>query len=97
MITNPRWPIRHAQAMAAPRPGEYGLVHMITGWVDYADVYVERYDAPIGEDHVLGPAWQAIGEGLRTLLNGETGRLDCGSLDRLILDTMVVNGCEVER
>ena len=55
-----------------------------------------RFESAIGEDYVLGPQWQAIGEGLRGLLNGETGRLDCGTLDGFILATLDENGIDTE-
>lgn len=72
---------------------------MLRGWSEYADAYVLRYSGPtsddvalVGEDGVLGDAWQRIGEGLRNLLNGEVGGLDCGSIDANVLDCMARNG-----
>lgn len=51
----------------------------------------------IGQDGVLGPAWQEIGEAIRTLLNGEAGRLDCGTLDSILLDAMQANGLDTSQ
>lgn len=50
----------------------------------------------IGEDYVLGPEWATIGRALLALLNGETGRLDCGTLDGIIRDTLRAEGTEDE-
>jgi hypothetical protein len=52
------------------------------------------FESLIGEDYVLGPEWTQIGTAIRGLLNGETGRLDCGTLDGFILETMRENGVE---
>ncbi len=68
---------------------------MVQGWADYARTHRNRFESTIGEDYVLGPQWQAIGEGLLGLLNGETGALDCGTLDGFIRDTMEAHGCAI--
>ena len=86
------WAVRHNQAVAVPKEEEYGMVHMLRGWTEYAKLHLSRCESPISDDYVLGPEWQAIGEAIRGLLNGETGRLDCGTLDAFILDTMRENG-----
>jgi hypothetical protein len=73
---------------------EHAMVRMIDGWAEYADAHYEQFDSLIGEDYVLGPAWQAQGEAFRTLLNGELGDLDGGTMDGAILDIMRVNGID---
>lgn len=75
---------------------ETAVVSMITGWSEYAEHHRAQYELNIGDDGVLGPEWEAIGDSLRGLLNGETGRLDCGTLDGFILDTMKENGIDTE-
>jgi hypothetical protein len=91
------WERRHNAAVIAPVPTyEAGLVGMLKGWATYASDYTARYETPIGEDYVLGVAWQKIGEELRTLLNGELGRLDGGTLDSFILGTLRENGGNME-
>lgn len=52
----------------------------------YADAYERHFDAKIGSDGVSGDAWLDILKGIRALLNGETGRLDCGTVDGLLFD-----------
>lgn len=50
----------------------------------YALAYQRYYDAPIGEDAVLGKAWLKIARGAIGLLGGETGSLDPGHADSMI-------------
>lgn len=96
------WQDRHDAAVQLPRNGqprkdfETAIVEMIKGWAKYAEDYVVLYDSPIGQDGVLGDYWEAIGDGLRGLLNGATGRLDCGTLDGYILRTMAGNGVSTD-
>jgi hypothetical protein len=69
---------------------------MLESWNDYACNHYNQFDSLIGEEYVLGPAWQAIGESIRTLLNGDCGRLDCGTIDSFILKTLASNGISTE-
>jgi hypothetical protein len=86
------WGARHVQAMTVPRGIEVPIVVTVCAAARYADDYQERYGSPIGHDHVLGPAWLSIIGACRVLLNGEAGRLDCGTLDSLLLDMGVGAG-----
>lgn len=54
---------------------------LVLGWAEYADACRGEFDSTIGEDGFLGEAWKDIGEALLTLLNGELGGFDGGSLD----------------
>jgi hypothetical protein len=90
--TSVAYAIRHNLAVDRPRGFEVPIVRMLHFWEMYAAEHRSRWEAPIGEDYVLGPAWQRQGEAIRELLNGETGALDCGTLDAFILDTMRENG-----
>lgn len=94
------WKLRHDAAIRTPdiNRGE-AIAPMLQAWASYADGYEAMYpdsDSMLADDYVLGAAWIKIGEGLRTLLNGECGRLDCGTLDGFILDTMREAGVDVE-
>lgn len=92
-----RYAAQHQEACINPRPGfERALVRMLRGWLEYAEVYEGRYESRIGDDGILGPEWEAIGEALRGLLNGEAGRLDCGTIDSIILDAMRDAGVDVD-
>lgn len=90
------WQDRHDSAVTVPNIFERGVVQMLKGWQQYAEHYRNTYEAPIGDDGVLGAYWESMGDALRGILNGETGRLDCGTLDGFILDTMKENGIETE-
>ena len=90
------WQERHDAAVYLPvHETEPGVVPMLRGWAVYAAKHFQHNGSPIGEDYVLGPQWEQIGLGIRGLLNGITGRLDCGTLDAFILDTLSENGFDV--
>lgn len=87
------WIGQHQQAMVDPRTGhESALVRMLSGWDEYREAHAERFSSGVGDDYVLGPEWKAIGEALLGLLNGETGRLDCGTLDGAIRKALAEEG-----
>lgn len=90
------WVRRHLEALRFPEGPEVPIVAMLRGWIDYANGHAKRYECGIGEDGVLGDEWEAIGKGLLGLLNGETGRLDCGSLDGLIRRTLTAEGFDAD-
>jgi hypothetical protein len=71
---------------------ERSMTKMLHGWIEYAAAHKEAYETAVGEDYVIGDEWQAIGHALLGLLNGELGRMDAGTVDRLIRDTFVQNG-----
>lgn len=48
----------------------------------------------LGDDYVLGAAWEAIGHELLTLLNGDLGRLDGGTLDHAIRAAFTLAGLD---
>lgn len=89
------WQERHMSAVLTGRGFERPIVRMIEHWLRYADLHQQRYESKIGDDGVLGQHWEQIGVGLLGLLNGETGNLDCGTLDGLIRDAMKDCGVEV--
>jgi len=86
------WQQRHIAATLNPQGFERGIVPAIEAWIDYACVHQARYDSKIGDDGILGAAWFKWGEALRTLLNGDCGRLDCGTLDSIIYGNLVEQG-----
>ena len=91
------WQGRHNAAMDAPRAGfESAVVTMLRGWLEYAQTHQERYESPIGEDGVIGVAWAETGKAIHSLLDGETGRMDRGTLSTLIHGTMRDNGIDEE-
>lgn len=61
------------------------IVDLLKAWAKYADAYANEFDGSrIGDDGVLGDEWQDIGKAILGLLNGPTGALDCGTVDRLV-------------
>lgn len=86
------WQTRHMSALAVPRGFEASITAMIQGWALFADEYRKRSESPIGEDNALGHEWGSVGRAIIMLLNGETGRLDCGTLHGFIRDTMETEG-----
>ena len=82
------WKERHVAGVRAVLRGSRvrggPLVGAIEAWIGYAFDHQERNGAPIGRDGFCGPAWEAWGHALRTLLNGDTGAFDCGTLDHII-------------
>lgn len=47
------------------------LIVGLDALIRYAQAYKKRFDAPLADDGVLGPAWLAAAQGLRALLNGD--------------------------
>ena len=86
------WQTRHVDALKVPRGFERPIIEMIEAWARYADTHRVRYESPTGNDYVLGPSWAAVGAGIRALLNGDTGRLDCGTLDSFLHNTLTFEG-----
>lgn len=74
--------IRHHEALQRPRGAECALVALREGLLRYAIEYGDCFDGcQLGHDAILGDAWLTMARGYIGLLNGESGRLDCGSLD----------------
>lgn len=96
------WFGRHAaeyRRSLAPIPGVAfpvgaPVVRMIEALALYADKHAERFESPIGNDYVLGVAWANIARGVRDLLNGEMGNLDCGTLDGMLVGMMEAQGID---
>ncbi len=91
------WQDRHFAAIHSPRGTERAIVRMLDGWIDYAHVHAGRYGSSISDDSVLGPAWAQIGAAIRTLLNGECGRLDCETLDHIIAENLSRCGFDADK
>jgi hypothetical protein len=86
------WKNRHLAAIGAPSGFERPIIFALRAWLDYAREHAARYKSPIGDDVVLGKAWLAWGEALCELLNGDCGRLDCGTLDTILRDNLIEQG-----
>jgi hypothetical protein len=85
--------VRHFEALQHPRGAERAIASLRSGILQYAVEYGERFEGcQLGEDGVLGDAWLAMAKGYLGLLNGECGRLDCGTLDGEIRRWAVQHG-----
>jgi hypothetical protein len=92
------WQNRHNAAVEHPAAGfERAIITMLRGWLEYAEVHHAQYESLIGDDGVLGDEWRDLGKAIHGLLDGMTGRLDCGTLSTLIHDTLKANGIEEEQ
>jgi hypothetical protein len=88
------WSRRHDRAFNEPKGQEKGIVYLMVGWATYADEYYEAFGSAIGDDYVLGKAWEEIGSALLEMLNGDLGRLDGGTLDGKIRDILEHEGSD---
>lgn len=73
-----RW---HHEALQSPRGIEIAITDMRRALLRYGIEHKERYGAELGGDGFLGDHWLQMARGYLGMLNGETGRLDCGTLD----------------
>lgn len=91
---------RHREARILPRAGyERALNNTLKGWIEYAESArsaAGRDDFEMHDDYVLGDHWAEIGYALRRLLDGETGRFDCGTFLDEITHTLTGNGYSAE-
>lgn len=79
------WAQNHLSAwQSTTNATEQSIRNMIEGWGAHADQHFDKFGSLLVNDYVLGPAWADIGQGILRLLNGSTGRFDCGTLDGLI-------------
>ena len=69
--------------LATNGPFDSAIGEVLRGLAQYADDHESRFGSPLGQDYVLGAAWEQALRGLVSLLNGETGRLDCCDVDRI--------------
>lgn len=79
-----QWGPRHVEAHVRGKGIERAISGLLNAAALYADEYAKELGSSIGEDHVLGPDWAKILSGFRGLLNGPLGRLDGGTLDKLV-------------
>lgn len=71
---------------------ESSLETMFSAWASYAGTHKRMYDTDLAEDYVLGPQWVEMGRCLIGLLNGVTGKIDCGNFDRNVRKVALAAG-----
>lgn len=79
----------HGQAWVAPRGMEKPVVQLVYAIASYGDAVMSELRWNIGDDYVLGAYWKDLIQATRGLLNGDCGRLDCGTVDHML--------CEMQR
>ena len=88
------WQDNHLAALRRPRGFEVPIITMLEGWAKYADQVRIEYGG--GLDQVLGSRWADLGRAIHGLLDGETGRLDCGTLSSFIHGALESQGFKDE-
>lgn len=89
------WDKRHNEALVNPKGFEIGIVGLLVGLEEYIEQHQTRYDSALIDDYVLNKGLVKIIEGLRVFLNGEIGRLDAGTLDKVFVEILMACGQEV--
>jgi len=90
------WAARHLAAWDHPQGIEKGIVQLTWAAAMYADAHRAKFDSGVGDDSFLGPEWESIVRSIRTLLNGELGRLDGGTLDGILSEMLTAEGFNVD-
>lgn len=74
---------------ARSRGGDYCaagcIIRMLEALASYADIHHRAYNSPIGQDGFIAGPWCEALAAVRAMLNCETNRLDCGTVDAAIL------------
>ena len=86
------WATRHNKAVSHPTKAERAILYACYALERMADAHAERYASVIAEDGALGDCWLKILHGVRGMLNGETGRLDCGTVDGWLVRLALEHG-----
>ena len=98
-MTNNAWKIRHDAAMRNPQGFEKPIVMMVTALKLYAEMHNTRYESRIGphlESDPISDGWRDMAIGLLSMLCGELGRLDAGTIDAMVRDLAAENDVNLE-
>lgn len=89
----PKWHYdQHNMAVSNPKGIELGIVGMIAALEHYASEYRKETGVLVGEDGYTDTLFLDILNGIKGLLNCETGRLDCGKIDTYLTNLAGQNG-----
>lgn len=91
------WKRRHAIAWRYPRTNEGGIVALVTALATLVDAHAMTWDAAIGDDFYAGPYVEDIARAAIKLLSTDIGRLDGGTLDKLIRDIANLGGIDGDK
>lgn len=84
ILAGPADNLRYWQVSTHPQ--ERGLRKILEGLAQYADGFKRECGIPLGEDYVIGDEWITALRAFIGLLNGPSGRLNCGTLDTAARD-----------
>lgn len=83
------WRVKHNEALVNPQHGfETAILMLLDGVEEYRFRYNLRFESHVEDDGVLGDGLAEIVKGIRTLLNGEIGRLDAGTIDGYLVNIL---------
>src|SRR5690349_16136152 len=80
--------LEHNRAMSA----QPAILRMLIGAGAYADDYRKRFESKLGDDGVLGPAWEDIMRGIKVLLDGELHGLSAGLMNTCVCRMLTEEG-----
>lgn len=87
----------HTQAFHTPRAGfESAIVGVFNGLAEYAAAHAKAYGSDLADDGVLGEAWKDAAKAALAMLNGDCGRLDCGTLDSALRELAELAGFDAD-
>lgn len=90
--SNTPWGNRHWDAWEHRHTGR-PIISIIQSLAAMADNHASIHGSPIGEDYVTGPVWAGLVQGVRDILDKtETGTLDCGTVDSLLVAMLKKEG-----
>jgi hypothetical protein len=78
------WRARHRAAEQRPTQGEKAILQLIDALNYYQEAHRDIHGSQLADDAVLGEYWIKMVRSAEGLLNGDLGRLDGGTLDRML-------------
>ena len=92
-----KWGERHFKAWTLPNTGSEAMIKsLIVGWIGYADQYHASTgfepSSTLAEDTYAGQYWIEIAHSIINLLSMDLGRLDGGTLDRIVREVAMNEG-----
>lgn len=89
------WKVRHNEALENPMLFERPIIYALDALEQYRARHLQRYGSKVEDDGVLSQGVADIAKGIRTLLNGELGRLGAGTLDGYLVKILIDCGEEL--
>jgi hypothetical protein len=90
------WELSDAGESTGKMKLEATVRDLVIAWARHGEAHRIVHGTNIGEDQYLGFAWKAQAQALLMMLNGELGRLDGGTLDKIIRAVAETCGVDLE-